>query len=109
MTKPRPCKWCNKPIPSLDPRRITCGHPICTRMQAKTRDAKRDHTTEGRYGERKRPSGGADQRGKNRVLNAWEDTVPNLREWDRLVAVAKETGDSIATVISVLRAEGVIA
>lgn len=81
MTSTRWCKWCGKEMPTPDPRRVTCGHPICTRKQSGHLDT-----------------------AERRIISAWEKTDPAMQEWDRLLAVKDTTGDSIAYCIRILRA-----
>lgn len=78
------CRMCGRPIPSPDPRRVTCGHPRCKRAR---------------------------DRGEQPVTK--QPTIPDLvrRAQARgmttsaaLVAVARTTGEPVAVVQSVWRA-----
>lgn len=98
MSEQRTCRWCDADISGLAAYRVTCDHPICRRK------ANRHYTPTQRHKAQVQHKG-AEQRGRLRVLSAWERSPAAASEWDRLVFVAKDTGESIATVIGVLRAE----
>lgn len=114
-TTTRTCRWCQRPIASKDPRRLTCGHPVCKRKQSAHKDSKRDHSTEARYGRRvpltraqlQAIQESPDTAGRERITEQMEAHRAAGMDWTTAVlTTAHRTGETVATVMQSYKSGG---
>ena len=96
------CAVCVK-HPSLPGRQRTCGHPTCVKQYRLGRGKRDNELRKQRAQERPATLKPGPPMGTFAVLEAWREHA-NLEQRDRYIATAVDTGVSIATVISVVRA-----
>jgi hypothetical protein len=117
------CPWCGREVTLKNPRLVTCGHPRCTRQQARSKSAARPKPSRVRRAEIDRDAPDAlgrkriqdarrveidrdapDALGRKRIQDAMRSALASgMREADAVYAVASGLKERPAAVLSVWR------
>ena len=96
------CPWCGREVTLKNPRFVTCGHPRCTRQQARSKSAARPKPSRVRRVEIDRDA--PDALGRKRIQDAMRSALASgMREADAVYAVASGLKERPAAVLSVWR------